>query len=270
MSQSYTLEDLLYLMRRLRDPQDGCPWDRAQDFSTIVPYTIEESYELADAIAKGDFQHIKEELGDVLFQVVFYAQMGLEENHFSFDDVTHGIVEKLLRRHPHVFPDGTLQSRVGTQTTDTPEIKQAWEAIKAEERKGKEQHGILDDVPVSLPALSRAAKLQKRAAREGFDWEQFDDILAKMREELGELEEAREQQDQAAIHHEMGDLIFCCVNMARHLSVDPESALRDCNQRFESRFRYIEKCLHEQGSSPDQASLEEMDRLWDEAKKSGL
>jgi ATP diphosphatase len=269
-NKPYTLDDLLELMSRLRDPEDGCPWDKAQNFDSIVQHTIEESYELADAIAQGDFKQIKEELGDVLFQVVFYSQLGTEQGQFDFDAVVDAITAKLLRRHPHVFPEGTLQSRAGQQTTETPEVKKAWEAIKAEERKDKSQHGILDDVPVSLPALSRASKLQKRAARAGFDWEHTDDILTKLKEELAELEEARQQQDEAAIHHEMGDILFCCVNLARRLQVDSESALRGCNQRFEKRFRYIEQQLASSGRSPEDASLEEMDKLWDQAKQSGL
>ncbi len=266
----YSLDDLLYLMRRLRDPQDGCPWDRAQDFASIVPHTIEESYELADAIAKQDYQHIREELGDVLFQVIFYAQLGTEQQQFEFGDIVTGLVAKLLRRHPHVFPDGSLHSRAGQQTTATPEVKQAWEAIKSSERKDKQQHGILDDVPVSLPALTRANKLQKRAARSGFDWQHTDDVLNKLREELAELADARQQRDEAAVQHEMGDILFCCVNLARRLGVEPETALRGCNQRFENRFRYIEERLREQGSSPEQASLDEMDALWDQAKQHGL
>jgi ATP diphosphatase len=270
MAASYSLDDLLYLMSRLRDPQDGCPWDRAQDFASIVPHTIEESYELADAIETADFKHIKEELGDVLFQVIFYAQLGQEQQQFDFGEIVSGLVDKLIRRHPHVFPEGTLASRVGVQTTETPQVKQAWEAIKTAERKDKEQYGILDDVPVSLPALSRAAKLQKRAARAGFDWQQTDDILLKLKEELAELEQARSEQDEAAIHHEVGDIIFCCVNLARRLNVDPEASLRGCNQRFEQRFRYIEQQLQKQGSSPEKASLEEMDQLWNQAKKTGL
>jgi len=267
---SYQLDDLLYLMQRLRDPKDGCPWDCAQDFSSIVPHTLEESYELADAIEKGDFNHIREELGDVLFQVIFYAQLGAEQQQFNFESIVSGLTEKLLRRHPHVFPEGTLESRMDQQKTETTEVKNTWEAIKSEERSNKQQYGVLDDVPVSLPALSRAEKLQKRAARAGFDWENTDQIITKLHEELDELAEARKEKDQDAIHHEMGDVIFCCVNLARRLDVEAESSLRGCNKRFESRFRYIEKCLIESGSSLEQASLEEMDKLWDEAKQSGL
>ncbi len=267
---SYDLDDLLQLMARLRDPEDGCPWDRAQDFGSIVPHTIEESYELADAIARDNFQQIKEELGDVLFQVVFYSQLGKEQGRFSFDDIVTSLVSKLLRRHPHVFPDGSLQSRAGEQVVNSDGVKQSWEMIKSDERAEKKQHRIFDDVPLSLPALSRGNKLQKRAARVGFDWEKFDHILDKLKEELGELEEARAQGDTAAIEHEMGDILFCCVNMARRLDVDPESSLRACNRRFEGRFGYIEKRLEEKGLTPQQTSLDEMDQLWDEAKKAGL
>lgn len=266
----YNIEDLLYLMSRLRDSVDGCPWDIKQDFKSIVAHTIEEAYELADAIAHDDKQHIKEELGDVLFQVIFYAQIGKEQQDFDFSTIVSQLVDKLIRRHPHVFPDGVLQARFGEQRDDISAIKQNWETIKSVERQGKQQVSVLDDVPVSLPAMTRSIKLQKRAANTGFDWPTIDGVLAKLEEELGELQEAREQRDQAAITAEFGDVLFCLGNLARHLKLDPESALRGSNGRFEQRFRYIEKQLAEQGQSPEQASLAEMDALWDQAKQSGL
>lgn len=266
----YRLQNLLYLMQRLRDPADGCPWDRAQDFASIVPYTIEESYELADAIAADDRQQIREELGDVLFQVVFYSQLAVEQGDFSFDDVVDSIVSKLLRRHPHVFPDGTLQSRAGEQTVATPEVKQNWEAIKASERETKQQTGVLDDVPLALPAMTRASKLQKRASAVGFDWGELEPVIEHVFSELEELQEAREQQDKAHIEEEFGDLLFCMVNVARHLKIDPENSLRQANRKFEQRFRFIEKTLAEAGSSPTEASLEQMDQLWEVAKTNGL
>lgn len=271
----YGLDDLLYLMSRLRDPEDGCPWDRVQDFSSIAPHTIEESYELVDAIDSGDFQQIREELGDVLFQVVFYAQLGKEQARFDFTDIISTLVDKLIRRHPHVFPEGTLQSRADGQVIDTAKIKQHWEQTKAIERQQKNKTGVLDDVPVTLPALSRAAKLQKRASQVGFDWsddngEAIDAVLSKIQEEIGELQEARRRQKAAEIEGELGDILFSVVNLARHLSIDPETALRSTNRKFESRFRYIEQTLVATGQAIEKASLATMDALWDEAKKQGL
>ena len=266
----YSLEDLLYVMSRLRDPEDGCPWDRSQDFASIAPHTIEESYELADAIAQNDLQQIKEELGDVLFQVIFYAQLGKEQGAFDFNALVSALVEKLLRRHPHVFPSGTLNSRAGQASQDTEAIKATWEAIKSSERRAKKQTGVLDDVPLALPALTRAEKLQKRASQVGFDWDIIDEVLGQLEKEMVELQEAREHQSEAHIAEELGDVLFCSVNLARHLKVDPEEALRGANQKFENRFRYIEQALKAMQLSPSEASLEQMDKLWDEAKLKGL
>ncbi len=266
----YSLQDLLYLMERLRDPVDGCPWDRKQDFSTIVPHTLEEAYELADAIASGDDQHIKEELGDVLFQVVFYAQLAKEGQQFSFADIVDTLVEKLLRRHPHVFPEGELTSRYGKQTRDMESIKQNWESIKAAERQGKRKEGVLDDIPTALPALSRAAKLQKRVSAVGFDWDETYQVLAHLKSELDELMDALKAHDHSHVEEEMGDVLFCAVNLSRHLKVEPETALRGANLKFEKRFRYIEQALSDQGCSLEEATLEQMDALWLEAKEQGL
>jgi ATP diphosphatase len=266
----YSLDDLLYLMKRLRDPQDGCLWDRQQTFASIVPHTLEEAYELVDAIDRGDLSQIKDELGDVLFQVIFYAQLGSEQGEFTFNEVVNNLVEKLLRRHPHVFPDGSLKSRVGEQAVATEQVAQSWETIKAGERKAKEQYSVLDDVPISLPAMTRSAKLQKRAAKVGFDWDDINEVIKKLHEELAEIQEARELQDQQAIESEVGDLLMCCVNLARYLKVDPEVALRSSNSKFERRFYFIEKELKANGLTPEEATLEQMDRLWDEAKKAGL
>jgi ATP diphosphatase len=266
----YTLDDLLQLMSRLRDPKDGCPWDRDQDFASLVSHTIEESYELADAIHQQNFQHIREELGDVLFQVVFYAELGKEQGHFTFNDVVSGLVDKLIRRHPHVFPDGHLSSRNEGEAISTAAIKQKWEAIKLSERQHKAQHGVLDDVPIALPALSRALKLQKRAAQTGFDWDTIDGVLKHLHSELDELLEARQQRSQGAIEDELGDVLFCLVNLARHLKVEPETALQGTNRKFEARFRYIEQQLATRGITVDEASLQTMDALWDEAKTQGL
>ena len=253
-------------MSRLRDPKDGCPWDIAQTFATIVPHTLEESYELADAIAKNDLPHIKEELGDVLFQVIFYSQLGKEQQAFDFDQVVSELTAKLLRRHPHVFPAGTLQSRVGEQQTATAQVKETWEAIKSQERQDKSQHSVLDDVPLALPALPRAAKLQKRAARVGFDWPELEPVINKLHEELQELNEATQTGDQQLIEAEMGDILFCCVNLARHLQVNPESALRKTNHKFEQRFRYIEEQVQQTGREMADLPLAELDALWDKAK----
>lgn len=268
--EDYSIEDLQYLMSRLRDPEDGCPWDLEQDFASIAPHTLEESYELVDAIEQGDYQQIKEELGDVLFQVIFYTQLGQEQKQFDFSGVVSTLVEKLIRRHPHVFPAETLASRAGEQTTVSATVKKNWEVLKAAERQGKAQHSVLDDVPVSLPALTRAAKLQKRAANVGFDWNHPDEVIEHIQQEMQELTEARAQGDQAAIQEEFGDLLFCCINLARHLKVDPETALRGTNRKFENRFAYIEEKLREAGTTPQEADLEVMDKLWNQAKLTGL
>jgi ATP diphosphatase len=259
---NYSLDDLLYLMSRLRDPQDGCPWDLAQNFSSIISHTIEESYELADAIASGDTEHMCEELGDVLFQVIFYAQLGAEQGHFDFPTIVSRLVEKLIRRHPHVFPDGALQARMGFQNGSADAIKKNWENIKIAERQGKRLKGVLDDVPLALPAVTRAAKMQKRASKTGFDWTDADGVLIKLQEEISELAEARLTTNKSEIEGE--------INLARHLEVEPESALRTTNKKFEARFSYIEKALQARGSSTEAASVEEMDVLWDEAKERGL
>ncbi len=266
-SPKYNLQDLLYLMERLRNPEDGCPWDCEQDFSSIAPHSIEEVYELVDAIERKDITHIKEELGDVLFQVIFYSQLGKEREQFSFDSIVNTLVDKLVRRHPHVFPNGELRERFGQQSVETIQVKQNWESIKKQERKHKEQHGVLDDVPVTLPALSRAVKLQKRAAGVGFDWENIADIHDKIAEELQELQQAMDANVKAAIAEEFGDLLFAVVNLGRHLKLDPESTLRAANRKFERRFNYIEKNLAEQGQTAQAASLELMDALWDQAKR---
>ncbi|KTS78600.1 nucleoside triphosphate hydrolase [Pseudomonas oryzihabitans] len=266
----YQLDDLLHLMARLRDPQHGCPWDLQQDYASIVPHTLEEAYEVADAIAKRDFPQVRDELGDLLFQVVYYSQLGREDGHFDFPQVVDGITRKLVRRHPHVFPDGDLHGPLDLPRLDEATIKRRWEEIKAEERAEKaaapEQLSLLDDVPAALPALSRAAKLQKRAANVGFDWADATPVVAKIQEELDEVREAMANGQAAQVAEEVGDLLFVMVNLARHLRVDAEDALRQANAKFEQRFRYIEEALKAQGRTPQEASLEEMDALWDAAK----
>jgi nucleoside triphosphate diphosphatase len=266
MSDLYTIDDLLYLMARLRDPDTGCPWDIKQDYASIAPSTLEEAYEVVDAIEKQDFGHLKEELGDLLFQVIFYSQLGKEEGSFAFAGVVSDLVAKLIRRHPHVFPEGTLESRVDNRHTLPVDVKARWEAIKQQERDekaGGRQQRLLADVPLNLPALSRAAKLQKRAATVGFDWDDVQGPIAKVREELQEVEEALAAGNIAAVDEELGDLLFAVVNISRYLKLDPEQSLRRANQKFETRFAYIEDHL---GKPASQASIDEMNRLWDQAK----
>ncbi|WP_022960982.1 nucleoside triphosphate pyrophosphohydrolase [Halopseudomonas pelagia] len=271
---SYQLDDLLYLMRRLRDPEHGCPWDLEQSFDSIVPHTLEEAYEVADAIAEKDFPQLTGELGDLLFQVVYYAQLGQEAGHFAWVDVVDGITRKLVRRHPHVFPDGNLRTPAGSIKLASAQVKQRWEAIKAEERAEKaerpQQLSLLDDVPRALPALSRAQKLQKRASQAGFDWSEAAPVIDKIAEELAEVREAIAAGDTRAVAEEMGDLLFALVNLARHLHVDAETALRQGNEKFERRFRFIEQSLAEGGESVPAASLERLDQLWERAKAHGL
>ncbi len=253
------LRRLLAIMARLRDPAHGCPWDREQTFASIAPYTIEEAYEVADAIARGDLAGLRDELGDLLFQVVFHARMAEEGGHFGFDDVAAAIAGKMERRHPHVFGE----ARVATAQEQTL----AWEAHKAAERRARDPSGRpshLDGVSLALPALVRALKLQKRAARVGFDWPDVDGVLAKLEEEATELRAARaagEPEDR--VEAELGDLLFTCVNLARHLGLDPETALRHANGRFEARFRRLESLL---GGHPEQASASQLDSAWEQAK----
>lgn len=264
INYKYSTDDLLYLMTRLRDPQTGCPWDIKQDYASIAPSTLEEAYEVVDAIEKQDFVHLKEELGDLLFQVIFYSQIGKEENRFEFAGVVNDLVEKLVRRHPHVFPDGTLQSKIDNRHTLPANVKERWEAIKQQERDAKGAQGLLADVPRNLPALSRAAKLQKRAATVGFDWVDVQGPIAKVREELIEVEEALIADDNDAIEEELGDLFFAVVNISRYLKIDPELALRKASQKFEKRFNYIETNLDKPLA---EATIDEMTVLWDEAKR---
>lgn len=262
------LNELLTLMACLRSPDAGCPWDQKQTYRTIAPYTIEEAYEVADAILRDDLPHLKEELGDLLFQVVFYCQMAKEENAFEFEDVVSGLTEKMLRRHPHVFPDGSLDSFGRKAELSPREVHQQWDEIKASEKKHRT--GLLDDVPASFPPLMQAVKLQKRAAKVGFDWGSVKPVIAKIREELDELEEAIEHQDQAHTEEELGDLLFAMANLARHVKVDPEQAVMGTNQKFRRRFKRIEELSAGQGKELTQMTLDEMDAFWDQAKSEGL
>ncbi len=259
------MERLLAIMAALRDPETGCPWDKAQTFATIIPFTIEETYEVAEAIDAGDMVSLREELGDLLFQVVFYAQMASEADDFNFDDIVSGICDKLERRHPHVFGDEKID--------DAEAQSQAWEQHKQRERDAKADQArlpgsLMDDIPKALPSLMRAMKLQRRAARVGFDWPAVEPVLAKIEEELAEVREALVQGgNHARLTHEVGDLIFACTNLARHTRVDPEEAMRGVNNRFESRFRRIEGLLAEQGKTAQEATLAELDALWELAKR---
>ena len=248
------------IMRRLRDPKGGCPWDIAQDFDSIAPYTIEEAYEVADAIGRRDWGDLQGELGDLLLQVVYHAEMGAEAGHFDFDSVARAIGDKMIARHPHVFGDDSRDKTAEQQTRD-------WEALKAAERAAAGAGGVLDDVALGLPALLRAVKLQKRAARVGFDWPEAGQVIDKIIEEAGELVAARDSLTQAEVADEMGDLLFALANLARHLRVDPEAALRGTNDKFTRRFRYIEAALARIGRSPAEATLTEMETLWQAAKR---
>jgi ATP diphosphatase len=268
LSQSeYTVAELLRVMQRLRDPVSGCPWDIAQDFDSIVPSTLEECYELAEAIEQGDFPHVAEELGDVLFQVIFYAQMGSEQGLFSFDSVVNTLVEKLLRRHPHVFANGEIEGVVA-DSRSIEDVQNSWEEIKQQERASRKQMSALADVPVLLPALPRAQKLQKRAAQVGFDWPDHEGPLDKLTEEIAELREALIGGDQAQVQEELGDLIFSCVNLARHLDLDAEETLRRASGKFENRFTRMEVLALERGDSLAELSDQELDLLWNRCKQS--
>ena len=254
------IERLLSIMQRLRDPQTGCPWDRAQTYQTIVPHTLEEAYEVADAIEREDYAELRDELGDLLFQVVFYAQLAKEEGRFDFDQVANAIADKLERRHPHVFADKRF--------ADAEEQTRHWEELKTQERAQKSTHtrqSILDGIARSLPAMSLANKLQKRAAQVGFDWPDWHGVMAKVQEELTELEQAWPDQDQR--EDELGDLMFTCVNLARHAGCDPEAVLRRANQKFERRFRDLEATCQAQQRRVEELSPDELESLWSAVKQ---
>ncbi|NVK75698.1 MAG: nucleoside triphosphate pyrophosphohydrolase [Oceanospirillaceae bacterium] len=266
---SDAVRKLQYLMSCLRDEEFGCAWDKKQTYKTIAPYTLEESYEVIDAIEREDFDHLKEELGDLLFQVIFYAQMAEEERRFSLDDIATGVVEKMLRRHPHVFPEGNID-RFGEPTSLTEEqIAEQWQQIKAKE-KGETKASLLDDVPVSMPALMQAVKIQQKVSKIGFDWPEVGPVFDKIREELDELEEAMKEQDDLHVEEEMGDVLFAVSNLARHLRVSPDIALSKTNIKFRRRFGRIESLVAMKGKHLTDCSLEELDRYWDQAKREGL
>jgi MazG family protein len=260
----HDIHSLLKIMQQLRDPDGGCPWDRDQTYESLVPYTLEEAYEVADAIARKDIEDMRDELGDLLFQVVFYAQIAREQGEFDFNDIANAISEKLIRRHPHVFGDENVK--------DADEQTRLWEEHKLAERQKKadsenRSHSVLEGISISLPALMRAQKLQRRAARVGFDWPEIAPVMDKVQEELQECRDAiKEKESYEAIQEEIGDLLFSCVNLARHADIDAETALRDANEKFTGRFNRIEAALAEQGKTVNEASLEEMDALWEKCK----
>jgi nucleoside triphosphate diphosphatase len=262
---AHNIDSLLAVVARLRDPDQGCPWDLKQTFRTILPYTLEEAYEVAEAIEADDMVELCEELGDLLFQVAIYSRMAEEKGDFDFGDVVASISTKMIRRHPHVFGDADVASEA--------EVRENWETMKAAEREAKGKRlrtSVLEGVAQALPALVRAEKLQKRAARVGFDWDDLDGVVDKVREELAECEQTfSEHADPTERVHEIGDLLFSCVNLARHLGVDAEQALRSANHRFERRFQRVEVCLRASGKAPDRAHRDEMERLWETVKHEG-
>lgn len=261
MSENREIFRLLEIMVQLRDPETGCEWDKVQTFDSIAPYTLEETYEVLDAITRKDFTDLKEELGDLLYQVVFYSRMAQEQNLFDFNDVCEAISNKLERRHPHIFASENENNLVTE--------KYRWEKLKSQEREAKAQFSLLDDIPASLPALMKAEKIQKRCATVGFDWAELEPVLGKVYEEIDEVMEEvkKDPQDEARIEDELGDLLFSVVNLARHLKQKPEQALNRACRKFEQRFRLVEKQLLEQGNGIKNASLEEMEICWQQVKK---
>ncbi len=265
-----SMKQLLDIMAQLRNPEGGCPWDLKQDFHSILPHTLEEAYEVADAIESNNRLQLRDELGDLLFQVVFYCQLAREEGSFEFADVAQTMSDKLIRRHPHVFDPKGNDLKQGAVAIDADQVLERWESIKQTERDAKQQHSVLDDVPNALPAMQRSAKLQKRAANVGFDWPDLNSVLASMAEELEEVQEAVASGDKDHTIKELGDLMFACVNMARHSKQDPEQVMRAANAKFERRFRFLEAQLLAVGEDLENVSLERMDAGWDAAKAAGL
>ena len=275
------IEQLVALMKMLRNEDFGCPWDLEQSIESLVPFTLEEVYEVVDAIEKRDMVELEEELGDLLFQVVFYAQIAQEEGLFNFDDVANAITNKLVRRHPHVFPKGEVKSFGINLKISSDQVVVNWEAIKKAEKEEKlarksieseaiEIKSVLDGVPRAMPALERSRKIQKRAAIVGFDWQEISPAVSKLKEEVEELEEAIGKGNSAAVEAELGDVLFSAVNIARHADVDPESALRKANSRFENRFKWIEQKLQSDGKSISEMNLQQLDQLWEESKLNGM
>ncbi|MDU8923544.1 nucleoside triphosphate pyrophosphohydrolase [Pasteurellaceae bacterium LIM206] len=258
---SYDIQDLIQTVAKLRDPNGGCPWDLKQTYDSMIPCLVEETYEVVEAIEQRNTANLREELGDLLLQIVFFSQLAKEENKFTFADVVNEVNEKIIRRHPHVF--GHLSA------ANEQEALQRWNEMKARENRAKGLHSILDNVPKSFPSLLRAEKLQKKCAKVGFDWDDINQVVAKVEEELREMKQelARRERNQANIEEELGDLLFATVNLSRHLKCQPEESLRKANEKFERRFRAVERKLNQAGKSCEQSSLIEMDILWDEVKK---
>jgi ATP diphosphatase len=269
----YTIDDLLTLMRRLREPAYGCPWDQVQTYKTIAPSTLEEAYEVVDAIEQGDKQQLREELGDLLFQVIFYSELGREDAAFDFSSIVSELTAKLIRRHPHVFPEGTLDSRISLDTPQSERdeaeasVKASWEAIKRQEREAKGHTSLLDDVPHAFPAVVRTGKLQKRAAAVGFDWPDSCGAYDALAEEITELKAAQASQDTCAMEDELGDVLFSVINVSRHLKIDPETALRRANSKFEQRFRRMEQQALIEGLDFSTLNEQQLDVLWRQAKE---
>ena len=273
LEKKSAIERLQEIMGMLRDKEHGCPWDLGQTLASLIPHTIEEVYEVADAIEKNDIDSIVDELGDLLFQVIFYAQIGNEEKIFDFEDVSNAIVRKLLRRHPHVFPTGDATSFGRGKKISADEVVTNWESIKLEEKKEKlgesnseSSYSVLDNLPRALPALQNSVKLQKLAAKVGFDWPDTSDVLVKLKEEVVELQDAIRKNNKQEIESELGDVLFTAVNMARHMNVDPELALRGANGRFRKRFVWIENELGKNAECVSDKNFDELDQLWNEAK----
>ena len=274
LEKKSAIERLQEIMAMLRDKVHGCPWDLDQTLVSLIPHTIEEVYEVADAIEKNDIDNIVDELGDLLFQVIFYAQIGNEEKIFNFEDVANAIVRKLLRRHPHVFPTGDAKSFGQGKKISSDEVVTNWESIKLEEKKEKLEESnsesarsVFDNLPGALPALQKSVKLQKLAGKVGFDWPDTSDVLVKLKEEIVELEEAIGKSNKQEIESEFGDVLFTAVNMARHLNVDPELALRGANGRFKNRVVWIENELGKNGELVSDKNIDDLNQLWNEAKR---
>jgi len=259
MSDATGMQRLLDIMAQLRDPENGCPWDLKQTYQSIAPHTIEEAYEVVDCIERDDIDHLPGEIGDFLFQVVFYAQLGNEEGRFDFKDIVDAICDKLVRRHPHVFADKNFES--------TEELSKAWEGFKEQERDERAETGVFSDIPNALPAMTRSRKIQARAVRQGFDWRETSQAVAKIDEEFGELKDEIENDGEVErIEHELGDLLFTCVGLARRLKIDPEQALRKANARFMSRFQTMQQLVENNGESFKECSLETMLEYWNKTK----
>lgn len=265
--ERYGVAELKRLMQYLRTPELGCPWDLKQSFDTVAPMTVEETYEVIDAIENRDYSQLKEELGDLFFHIIFYSQLAAEQQLFDFEELVDSVTRKLIARHPHVFPSGRLQLREPGAVYDEDGIKHRWEEIKRKEREAKGMRSLLDDVPQALPGLLRAEKMQKRVASVGFDWDDVEQVMAKIQEELAELSAAIDAKESEEVQSEFGDVLFTLVNLARHLGLDSETSLRGANRKFEARFRFMEKEAGRRNLNLDNLSEDELEQLWQDAKQ---